>query len=569
MEFAKIAHRADNSYRGMTLVGDFMNSLETQDSKTVSSGREGGQRMGAVEWRPRKPDALSEPFHGILFAAPEDRLEEAAEPPAFFADLNCDQIVDAITSGREEYNLKPFFYACLHRVDAVTYRQEVMQDLERPSLRENVDAFAEGMRRMREHSARAQKLHYKEQKQAWFLDAVALYCNAINALARALTHLDLKSRGFLRFRDYLNGYAGSSRFTTLLADTIKLKKDLAGVSYCVLIKGMSFTVRRCESEIDYSADVEHTFAKFREGAVEDYKAKFSTSDDMNFIEAKILEFVAKLYPEEFSALDDFCRNHQTFLDQTVAAFDREIQFYLAYLDYTATLKQAGLPFCYPRISDENKEVYDRAGFDIALAHKLVREKGSVVCNDFELRGPERILVISGPNQGGKTTFARMFGELHYLASIGCPVPGREAQLFLFDQLFTHFEREEKVENLRGKLEDDLIRIRGILASATPRSIIVMNEIFTSTTLQDETFLSTKVMERIIRLDVLCVWVTFVEELASFGPRTVSMVSTVVPENPALRTFKILRRPADGLAYAMAIAKKYRLTFEAIMQRIGS
>jgi DNA mismatch repair protein MutS len=504
-------------------------------------------------------------FRSILSAQAQTYAQGAAD---YFVDLNLDQIVAALTAGLDEYQLNAFFYTPLTGVDAIAYRHEIFQDLERDPLLARIRSFAEKMRSMRDQLARVKKLHYAQQRNAWFLHAVEFYCDAVSSFAAELARLPLRSRGLKAFREYLTAYAASRAFVALGGELKTIKAELADVRYCVLIKGDTLTVRHYHDEIDYSQDVERTFEKFKQGAVKDYRLQFKTAPDINHIEAQILDFVALLNPEVFAGLTDYCARHADFVDRTIAGFDREVHFYISYLDHIAPLKSAGLRFCYPEVAPDSKEVYDYDSFDLALAKKLVGEKSPVVCNDFALTGAERIIVVSGPNQGGKTTFARAFGQLHYLASLGCPVPGREARLFLFDCIFAHFEREEKVENLRGKLQDDLVRVHEILQRTTPRSLVILNEIFTSTTLQDEAFLSRKIMERLIERDLLSVWVTFVDELSRAGPQIVSMVSMVVPENPAQRTFKVVRRPADGLAYAMAIAEKYRLTYDSIGERLG-
>lgn len=508
-------------------------------------------------------------FQSILFANIEDRSKwEITAPPDYFVDLNLDQVVAAITNRKEEYNLKPFFYAPLKDVDAIHFRQEVTRDLEDSTLLQNIKSFAEKMSIVRRYLNMVNKLEYKHHKEGWYLEAALKYCDAVKCLAEDLAAANLSSRGFIEFREFVKGYVQSARYLSL-AEAARIQKEkLSSIRYCILTLGNWVRVRKYESEIDYSVEVEKTFEKFKQGQVKNYRVDLLVASGMNHVEAQILEGVAKLFPDIFAELDQFFERYKDFSDYTIFTFDREIQFYVAYLDFIAAIKESGLKFCFPELTVEKKEIHAHAAFDIALANKRIYEKSTVVPNDFYLRDPERIIIVSGPNQGGKTTFARMFGQIHYLASLGLPVPGRDARLFLFDRIYTHFETEENIRNLRGKLQDDLVRLRVILERATADSIIIMNEIFTSTALKDAIFLSKQIMQRIIQLNALCVCVSFIDELSTLSEQTVSMVSTVVPDNPSERTFKIIRKPADGLSFAICIAEKHGLTYDRIKERIA-
>lgn len=509
-------------------------------------------------------------FYSILSPDTEDGLSHISmTEPDCFSDLFLDQVVNAITADKKEYNLKPFFYSPLKDVKSIYYRHEVMRDLQDFNLLTSIKAFAEKMTILRRYLGLVERLEFNYHKKGWLLEAALVYCQLMIDLERNLNLAKLNSRGLSAFREYVRRYVNSPEFQSLRAEAHRVKDDLSLVKYCVIIQTGKFKVRKYEDEIDYSVEVQKTFEKFKQGAVKDYLIQLNESTGMNHIEAQILSFVARLYPDQFAALDRFCEAHSEFVDDTIRTFDREIQFYIAYLDFIADFRAKGLSFCYPKVSANSKEIHAYEAFDLALARSLLYSDKPVVCNDFSLEGAERIIVVSGPNQGGKTTFARMFGQLHYLASLGCPVPGREAQLFLFDQIFAHFERVEDIRNLSGKLHDDLVRIHSILEKATPNTILILNEIFASTTLQDALYLSKEIMAKVMDLDLLCVWVTFIDELSSLSEKTISMVSTVVPDNPAMRTFKIVRQPADGLAYALSIAKKHRLTHDQIKERIKS
>lgn len=543
------------------------------------------------------PDARTfaqpEPWQpSVLFpAGPESPAGHADWPrhhepgrrePDFFGDLYLDKIVAALVKGTADYDLTAVYRSPLSDVDALGYRQEVFGDVDSGELGGVIRAFA-ARNLIHEARYRAQEIreddhgiqHYYRERL--LLNAVAEYCSTLTELDAGFRAHPPTSRGLSQFAEYLGDHLCSPEFRDLSEQTSRLENDFAAVTYVVAIRGDRLTVAACDDEPDYGQQVAATFARFQQRPSSVQASEFREWEA--YAGTGVLDLIARLHPDLFAALDNFCEQHVQYVDPVIAAFDHDIRFYLAYLDFIAPLRSAGLHFSYPRLSSTDKTEQALDTFDLALARKLhapprTGAKGSsaspgpVVGNDITLHGTERILVISGPNNGGKTTLARTFGQLHYLARLGCPVPGRDTQLFVCDEIFTHFARAEDSTTMTGRLQTELDRLRDDFAVATSHSVIILNEVFNSTTAADALYLSRQILQRVTALEALCVCVTFLDELSTLNESVVSMVSTVVPDDPATRTHKVVRRRADGRAYAHAIAQKYGLGFDSLLVNLG-
>ena len=283
-------------------------------------------------------------FESILSeAAKPAASDDGAEAPGFFADLHLDDIVGSITAGREAYGLAPLFYEPLLDVGAITYRHDVFRDLEDDALLASVRAFAQEMQTVQRRLAHATKTMYGFDQERWLLAAAEAFSAAVSKLNMGLRTAQLRSVGLRAFRDYLVAYAASDAYTTLVADTERTKSVIASVSYRLRIHGSKVTVTRFRPEPDYSAEVLATFDKFRQGARRTYNWRFDQGADMNHVEAAILDRVARLYPDAFAALHAYAGTHRAFLDPTIDRFEREVLFYVSWLDFIDGVR--GEPAC--------------------------------------------------------------------------------------------------------------------------------------------------------------------------------------------------------------------------------
>lgn len=493
-------------------------------------------------------------------------------------DMNLDRVFDAAMAnakGGEDLKneLREYFLMPLKNFEDIKYRQDIYADLEKDELFEVVSAFSDCMAELFEkHSSLIKSYkqllspHGDYLKKGELLDIAKRYASSIIELKEVLDKNIHTSEGLKRLKEYLNEYVAGDFFQTYLKELEEVKENLSKVKYTMLIANSVIRIRKAGEEREHSKDLAEIFRPLAEKTSESFLEGLRYKPYEHNVEVLVAAEVAKIFSKEFKYLNNFLAKYTEYFDECMMDFAKNVHFYIAWIKLSKKLSKMGLDFCMPKF--ENKDhIIAKDAFDIALAVKKSEEGGSVIPNDVLLNENERIIVVSGPNQGGKSTFARTFGQLNYLSLLGLKVPGKMASLFIFDRIYTHFDREEEIKDSIGKLKGDLNSVKGFLDNATNKSIIIMNEIFSSTILKDAIYIGKQILSRIEKAGCVCLFVTFLDEMADFNEKTVSMVSLVDEKDPSKRTFRIVRKKADGLAYAVHIAQKYSLTYDMIKERL--
>ncbi len=451
-------------------------------------------------------------YRSILFDQlhpPKIEFERAPSP--FIHDIHMDQIIQDMLRGKDVYQLEPLFYTKLERVESIRYRSAIMQEIDASLSVHSLAAFSHNMRKVREYMQYSQSFPDKEQQMKWLLDAAHLYCQAMMELHQIMSAIELQSQGLKHVYEWLTHYIRSTDFASLSKDTHELHQTFNEIQFSVTIADGKIKLSTSDDDQDYCKTLSSIFLH-RQHNEEHVDMRLSVGLQLSDIEKDLLNMIRKHNPKPFHMLQAYYAKHQRFIALPVMTFDREIQFYVTSLQFFQSIKNKGFAYCYPTITETN-ELHMRGGYDLSLASSKLHTGQAVIGNSFDLESNERVCVLTGPNQGGKTTFARSLGQIFHLSSIGCPVPCQEAALFEFDRIFTHFPSQEQPGTSSGKLKDELLRLKPILENATSRSVVLLNELFFTTTTHDAYTMGSRVLQIFLQRGTMCLYVTHVFELA--------------------------------------------------------
>jgi len=508
-------------------------------------------------------------FASLLYADGAAHSESAFTPrtdDSALHDLHINLLISEITKGYEEYGLGDLYgRKPKHRRDA-EFRLDAARDLWDDAVRAEIVRYIGGFSTAGRYLRTSESIHTSPVREKWKLDAAAAYVGTIDEMC-ARAGPEFKSEALNRFFGWARDYAQSAPYRRLRARALSLAASIGAISYSLdLDIGRNIVVIGEDGGGgDVCAGLADTFARYDLRGVSREIAAFADVN-LNILELKFMEYLLAKNPGVQPALMEFSAEFGGFIHENIPLFEYEARFYISYIQFAKSLGEKGFAFSIPEFSADGG-LHITGGFDASLA--LLRGSADeIVENDFHIGGGERSFLLTGPNQGGKTTFARMFGQCVFFACLGLPVPCREAKILWPGAIKTHFNIEESPGEDTGRLKEELTRLKRIVASAPENSVIILNELFSSATTYDALEMAVRVIRMLEGKDCVCLYITHLYELADAGG-AVSLIAEMADGDPPACTYRIRRSGAQKSALAGKLLAARRLRAEDIKERIDA
>jgi DNA mismatch repair ATPase MutS len=529
------------------------------------------------------------------------------------ADLNLHALIRQLSLAPQYETLTRNILLHLSTDESVIrYRQAILADVLRSArLQTQLESALTAIETLESYLSQPQWRESPLQQVAWRLSELENYVSCVTLLAQILQDAgsDLHSDGFCRLRDHLQAMTQTDLFQQLQAELPSLLEKIRHIAsitiginldsqmrpttaMLVSINTQKFAEETLMSRLfgkrqrDTSADSITGVGKLHDSrAVNMGGANIQielSKRDSPFM-PPLFRDLAILLDETSRPMVESLRKYTHISAQFLIALKAEIAFYVGAAKLTQLLIAAGLPLCQPDVAPMADRMMRLSSmYNITLALQLRGRHPQLadvmVKNEVHFDTDGRIFILTGPNQGGKTTYTQGVGLAQVLFQAGLLVPAASACLSPVDGIYTHFATEERPDLESGRLGEEARRLHRIFERATPHSLILLNESLASTSLTEGLHLARDVVRVLRVLGVRAIFATHLHDLAlecdtlnitTAGDSVlVSLVSLVeIDRNPEgdviRRTYRIRRGAPPGKSYAIELAAKYGISYDQL------
>lgn len=478
--------------------------------------------------------------------------------------------------------------------EVILYRQEVFRDAVRhPELTRALKKMIpllcdiEDLRRMGSDSS------HSAESYLYSITEIELYISVVTLLRDALAPLKdkLESRAFRELADRITALTDSDYYKDLnkklgeLTSRVREVKSVTiGVNLDGQLKASAAGLLSVNNEPFKSGELLEKILRLDFRSDEMTCIAPLTPFDKNQSENRRLAMSNALY----SALTDVFRSSVKSWKKIVSEYVLEntdfllrmmpeIELVTGGAELIAKLEKNGLHLTYPELTDAlGGRDFEAKG----LTNPVIKLKldTPAVPNDLSFDEDGMIYVLTGPNRGGKSVITCAAGIVFAMAGLGLPVCADKCRMSPCDGIFTHFPTGSDDTIDKGRLGEECARLEKILDQVTDRSLVLLDESFSSTGAYEASVIASEVLAGLSVIGCRTVFSTHLHDLASSvgdinekceklgGARVDTLVAEVGSDGS--RSFRIKRERPDGKSYARDIAAKYGLSFGEILEKKG-